>query len=82
MKILEIRLFLSFFSKYGFKYTSNLNWILKPRIFFQKWIVIIFERLRWSFDFEFVSNSDFIESEHFLLALINLKQYISTKINA
>jgi hypothetical protein len=34
------------------------------------------------FGFEFESNLDFDESERFLLALINLKQYISIKINA
>jgi hypothetical protein len=43
---------------------------------------MIFERLRRMFGFEFESNSDFDESERFLLALINLKQYISIKINA
>jgi hypothetical protein len=49
---------------------------------FQKWKAMVFERLRRSFGFEFESNSDFDESKLFLLALINLKQYISTKINA
>jgi hypothetical protein len=34
------------------------------------------------FGFEFESNLDFDESERFLLALINLKQFISTKVNA
>jgi hypothetical protein len=43
---------------------------------------MIFERLRRRFGFEFESNSDLDKSERFLLALINLKQYISTKINA
>jgi hypothetical protein len=40
-----------------------------------------FERLQRWFDFEFESNLDFDESERFLLALINLKQYITAKIN-
>jgi hypothetical protein len=43
---------------------------------------MIFKRLRQRFGFEFESNSDFDESERFLLSLINLKQYFSTKINA
>jgi hypothetical protein len=42
---------------------------------------MIFERLRRRFGFKFECNSNFNESEHFLLALINLKQYISTTIN-
>jgi hypothetical protein len=42
---------------------------------------MIFERLQRRFGFEFESNLDFNESEHFLLALINVKQYISIKIN-
>jgi hypothetical protein len=43
---------------------------------------MILERLRRKFDFEFESNTDSNESERFLLALLNLNQYISTKINA
>jgi hypothetical protein len=43
---------------------------------------MILERLRQSFGFEFESNMDSNESGRFLLALLNLKQYISTKINA
>jgi hypothetical protein len=45
-------------------------------------MVRIFERLQRRFGFEFESNLDFGESKSFLLALINLMQYISTKINA
>jgi hypothetical protein len=48
---------------------------------FQKWKEMIFEKLGWRFGLEFESNSDFDESEYFLLTLINLKQYISIKIN-
>jgi hypothetical protein len=43
---------------------------------------MIFEMLQWMFDFKFEYNSNFDESEHFLLTLINLNQYISIKINA
>jgi hypothetical protein len=43
---------------------------------------MIFERHRWSFSFENESNMDSNERERFLLALLNLKQYIITKINA
>jgi hypothetical protein len=43
---------------------------------------MIFKRLRLRFHFEFESNLDFDEREHFLLALINLNQYINTKVNA
>jgi hypothetical protein len=43
---------------------------------------MILKRLRQRFGFEFEPNSDFDESERFLLTLINLKQYISTKIIA
>jgi hypothetical protein len=42
---------------------------------------MIFERLLWRFGFEFESNVDVDESECFLLTLINLKQYINTKLN-
>jgi hypothetical protein len=42
---------------------------------------MIFERLRQRFGFKLESNLDFDESERFLLELINLKQYINTKIN-
>jgi hypothetical protein len=38
-------------------------------IFFQKWKVMILERLRRSFGFEIESNTDSNESWHFLLAL-------------
>jgi hypothetical protein len=48
---------------------------------FQKWKEMIFEKLGWRFGLEFEPNSDFDESEYFLLTLINLKQYISIKIN-
>jgi hypothetical protein len=43
---------------------------------------MILERLRQSFGFEIESNMDSNESGRFLLALINVNQYISTKINA
>jgi hypothetical protein len=43
---------------------------------------MILERLRQSFGFEIESNMDSNESGHFLLALLNLKQYIITEINA
>jgi hypothetical protein len=59
----------------------NLNQILHHGSF-QKWKAMIFERIRYSFGFELESNSDFDESERFLLTLVNLKQYICTKINA
>jgi hypothetical protein len=49
---------------------------------FQKWKARILERLRWRFGFENESNMDSNESGCFLLALPNLKQYNSTKINA
>jgi hypothetical protein len=39
------------------------------------------KRLRRSFDFKFESNTDSNESGRFLLALLNVKQYIITKIN-
>jgi hypothetical protein len=42
---------------------------------------MILERFRRRFSFEFESNMDSNESRRFLLALLNLKQYISTKIN-
>jgi hypothetical protein len=48
---------------------------------FEKWKAMIFERLRQRFGFKLESNLDFDESERFLLELINLKQYINTKIN-
>jgi hypothetical protein len=40
------------------------------------------ERLRQSFGFEIESNMDSNERGCYLLALLNLKQYIITKINA
>jgi hypothetical protein len=43
---------------------------------------MILERLRRSFGFEIESNTDSNVNGCFLLALINLKQYIITKINA
>jgi hypothetical protein len=43
---------------------------------------MILERLRRSFGFELESNSNSNESGRFLLALLNLKQYIIIKINA
>jgi hypothetical protein len=43
---------------------------------------MILERLRWSFSFEIESNMDSNESGRFLLAILNLKQYIITKISA
>jgi hypothetical protein len=43
---------------------------------------MILERLRRSFGFEIEYITDSNESGRFLLALLNLKQYISTKINA
>jgi hypothetical protein len=48
---------------------SNLNRILKPRVFFQKGKTMILERLRRSFDFEIESNMGSSESGRFLLAL-------------
>jgi hypothetical protein len=43
---------------------------------------MILERLRQSFSFEIESITDSNESRCFLLALLNVKQYICTKINA
>jgi hypothetical protein len=43
---------------------------------------MILERLRRSFGFEIESNMDSNERVRLLLALLNLKQYIITKINA
>jgi hypothetical protein len=43
---------------------------------------MILERHRRSFGLEIESNMDSNESGRFLLALLNLKQYIITKINA
>jgi hypothetical protein len=43
---------------------------------------MILKRLRWTFGFEIESNTDWNESGRFLLVLLNLKQYIITKINA
>jgi hypothetical protein len=43
---------------------------------------MILERLRRSFGFEIESNMDSNENGRFLLALLNLKQYIITKISA
>jgi hypothetical protein len=80
MKILEIRL-LEFLFKIRFRMKIELYQILKSRIFFQKWKTMILKRLRQSFGFEIKSNTDSNESGRFLLALLNLKQYISTKIN-
>jgi hypothetical protein len=41
---------------------------------------MILEMLRWSFGFEIESITDSNESRRFLLALLNLKQYISIKL--
>jgi hypothetical protein len=49
---------------------------------FQKWKAMILERLQRRFGFEFESNTNSNESGCFLLALLNLKQFIITKINA
>jgi hypothetical protein len=43
---------------------------------------MILERPHWSFGLEIESNMDSNESGHFLLTLLNIKQYIITKINA
>jgi hypothetical protein len=43
---------------------------------------MILERIQRSFGFEIESNVDSNESGRFLLAHLNLKQYIITKINA
>jgi hypothetical protein len=43
---------------------------------------MIFKRRRQSFGFELESNLDSNESGRFLLVFIDLKQYISTQINA
>jgi hypothetical protein len=43
---------------------------------------MILERVQWRFAFELDSNLDSNESGRFLLALLNLKQYNSAKINA
>jgi hypothetical protein len=43
---------------------------------------MILERLRRSFGFEIESNMDSNENRRFLLALLNVKQYIITKISA
>jgi hypothetical protein len=43
---------------------------------------MILERLQRRFGFEFESNTDLNESGRFLLALLNLKHYTSTKINS
>jgi hypothetical protein len=51
-------------------------------IIFQKWKAMILERLRWRFGFQLESNLDSNESGCFLLALLNLKQYSNTKLNA
>jgi hypothetical protein len=51
-------------------------------IFFQKWKAMILERLRQRFGFEIESNTDSNKSRCFLLTLLNLNQYIITKINA
>jgi hypothetical protein len=54
----------------------------KTRDIFQRWKAMILERLRRSFGLEIESNTDSNENRHFLIALLNLKQYINTKINA
>jgi hypothetical protein len=81
MKILEIRL-LEFLFKIRYRIEIKFKSDFEIKDIFQKWKAIILERLRWSFGFKFESNMDLNESGHFLLALLNLKQYIITKINA
>jgi hypothetical protein len=79
--ILEIVLLNTLF-KIWFRIEIKLKSDFETNDIFQKWKAMILERLRRKFDFEFESNTDSNESERFLLALLNLNQYINTKINA
>jgi hypothetical protein len=79
--ILEIMLLNTLF-KIWFRIEIKLKSDFETNDIFQKWKAMILERLRRKFDFEFESNTDSNESERFLLALLNLNQYINTKINA
>jgi hypothetical protein len=72
---LELHFEIGFRIKIKFKLDFETNDI------FQKWKAMILERLRRSFGFEIESNTDSNESGPFLLALLNLNQYIITKIN-
>jgi hypothetical protein len=58
---------------------TRVNWTRNP---FPKMESKDFERPRWSFGFEIESNMDLSERGCFLLALLNLEQYIITKTNA
>jgi hypothetical protein len=78
MKILEIRLFGVSFQNTASNRKASMDFKTKDFSKNRK----ILERLRQSFGFEIESNMDLNESGHFLLALLNLKQYIITKINA
>jgi hypothetical protein len=80
MNILEIRL-LDFLFKIWYRIKIKFKSNFETKDIFQKWKAMILERLRRSFGFEIDSNSDLNESRRFLLALLNLKQYMSTKIN-
>jgi hypothetical protein len=79
--ILEIVLLNTLF-KIWFRIEIKFKSDFETNDIFQKWKAMILERLRRKFDFEFESNTDSNESERFLLALLNLNQYINTKINA
>jgi hypothetical protein len=71
--ILEIML-LNILFKIWFRIEIKFKSDFETNDIFQKWKAMIFERLRRKFDFEFESNTDSNESEHFLLALLNLNQ--------
>jgi hypothetical protein len=60
----------------------NVLGLIGQGIIFQKWKAMILKRLQRSFGFEIESNTNLNESGRFLLTLLNLKQYIFTKINA
>jgi hypothetical protein len=80
MKILEIRL-LEFLFKIRFRMKIEFKSDFEIKDIFSKMENNDFEKARQSFGFEIISNTDSNESGRFLLALLNLKQYISTKIN-
>jgi hypothetical protein len=79
-KILEIRL-LEFLFKIHFGIEIKFKLDFETKDIFQKWKAMILEKPRRSVGFEIESNMDSNKSRRFLLTLLNLKQYIITKIN-
>jgi hypothetical protein len=73
---------LEFLFKIHFQIKIEFKSDFETKDIFQNWKAMILERHRWSFGLEIESNMDSNESGRFLLPLLNLKQYIITKINA